>query len=128
KARLAAVRADLAASRHELARNRAEREALMRQRENLDLVSPVDGLVALRAVDPGTTVVAGQTVVEVIDPSTLWIDVRFDQLQTAGLGPGQPARIVLRSRPDAVLAGDGLCHSLVNGFAHQFGKLAVTAG
>jgi RND family efflux transporter MFP subunit len=105
KARLAAVRADLAASRHELARNRAEREALMRQRENLDLVSPVDGLVALRAVDPGTTVVAGQTVVEVIDPSTLWIDVRFDQLQTAGLGPGQPARIVLRSRPDAVLAG-----------------------
>lgn len=105
KSRLEAVRADLSASRHELARYRAERDALFRQRENLDLVSPVDGLVALREVDPGTTVVAGQTVVEIIDPSTLWIDVRFDQLQTAGLGPGLSARIVLRSRPDAALAG-----------------------
>jgi RND family efflux transporter MFP subunit len=105
KARLAAVRADLSASRHELARYRAERDALIRQRENLDLVSPVDGLVTQRAVDPGTTVVAGQTVVEVIDPSTLWIEARFDQLQTAGLGPDLPARIVMRSRPDAPSVG-----------------------
>jgi RND family efflux transporter MFP subunit len=96
---------DLAAGRHELAKYHAEREALIRQRENLELISPVNGLVVRRAVDPGTTVVAGQTVVEIIDPASLWIDVRFDQLQTAGLDAGLPARIVTRSRPDASVSG-----------------------
>ncbi len=105
QARLDAARADLAASRHESERYRAEREALLRQRENLDLVSPATGLVTERAVDPGTTVVAGQTVVEIIDPDSLWIAVRFDQLQTAGLRHELPARIVLRSRPAAALSG-----------------------
>jgi multidrug efflux pump subunit AcrA (membrane-fusion protein) len=42
---------------------------------------------------------------EIIDPSQLWINVRFDQTQSAGLAAGQPVRIALRSRPDAPLSG-----------------------
>jgi hypothetical protein len=44
-------------------------------------------------------------VVEVIDPRTLWINVRLDQLNAAGLHPGLPARIELRSRAGQVLHG-----------------------
>jgi HlyD family secretion protein len=76
---------------------RAEREAL-RAARNLRLVAPVDGVVVLRDAEPGTTVVAGQAVVELIDPASLWINVRFDQLSAAGLATALPARIVLRSR------------------------------
>lgn len=83
----------------------AERAAVSSQRGNLELVSPIDGVVALRAIDPGTTVVAGQMVLEVIDPRTLWVNARFDQAAASGLAPQLPARIVLRSRGEAPLEG-----------------------
>lgn len=97
--------AGLTAAREELGRLRAEREALAAQRGNLRLIAPVAGLVVAREADPGTTVVAGRAVVELIDPATLWIDVRFDQAQAGGLAAGRPAWIVLRSRPDYPLTG-----------------------
>jgi RND family efflux transporter MFP subunit len=105
EAGLAAARANLDASRQELARVHADREGLIRQRANLRLIAPVGGLVAARNADPGTTVVAGQSVVEVIDPASLWIQVRFDQLRVSGLRAGLPAQIVLRSREGERLAG-----------------------
>ncbi|MFZ6029645.1 MAG: efflux RND transporter periplasmic adaptor subunit, partial [Chloroflexota bacterium] len=43
-------------------------------------------------------VVAGQPVVEVIDPKSIWINVRFDQIHAHGLAPELPAQIVLRSQ------------------------------
>ena len=97
--------AGLSAAREELSRVRFDREALEAQRANLKLVAPVDGLVAQRNADPGTTVVAGQPVVEIIDPRSLWINTRFDQISAAGLAAEQSARIVLRSRSGQQLAG-----------------------
>jgi RND family efflux transporter MFP subunit len=95
---LAVAHANLDASREELTRVRADQAALMLQRANLRLVAPVAGLVSVRNVDPGATVVPGQAVVEVIDPTSLWMNVRFDQLRAAGLKMGLPAGVVLRSR------------------------------
>ena len=86
------------AAREELARARSDRGALVAQRANLRLIAPVSGLVAARNADPGTTVVAGQSVVELIDPASLWINVRFDQLRVSGLSAGLAVQIVLRSQ------------------------------
>lgn len=101
-----AAQANLDVSRQELSRLRAEREGLLRQRSNLRLVSPSAGLVSRRDADPGTTVIAGQSVVEVVEPGSLWINVRFDQLRAPGLRAGLPAQIVLRSQSGAPLAGE----------------------
>jgi RND family efflux transporter MFP subunit len=87
---------------------RADRSALEQQRANLRLVAPVDGLVATRLADPGTTLVAGQPVIEVIDPASLWINVRFDQLRAGGLRADLPAEVVLRSLAGTKLAGSVL--------------------
>ena len=95
---LALADAALAAARADGARLRAELQALRAQRGNLVLVAPVAGLVVARDVDPGTTVVAGQAVVELIDPASLWVDTRFDQIAAEGLAAGLPAKVVLRSR------------------------------
>lgn len=95
----------LSAAREEVDRARADREALIAQRSDMRLVAPVDGVVVLRDAEPGSTVVAGQAVLELIDPASLWINVRFDQLGAAGLAAGLPARIVLRSRDGEALTG-----------------------
>ena len=95
----------VAAAREELVRTRADREAAVAQRANVRLIAPVEGLVVSRDIEPGTTVVAGQAVIEVIDTTSLWIDARFDQISAAGLATGLPARITLRSRRDVSLDG-----------------------
>lgn len=102
---LAAARANLEAARQDLARLRADRDGLARQRGNLRLLSPVDGLVARRSADPGTTVVAGQSVIEVVEPGSVWVHARFDQQRARGLQAGLPARIVLRSHTGESIAG-----------------------
>lgn len=84
---------------------RSDREGLVAQRSNLRLIAPVDGVVAVRDADPGTTIVAGQAVVEVIDPKSLWINARFDQISASGLAGGLPTLIVLRSRGGQTLKG-----------------------
>ncbi|MBK7162403.1 MAG: efflux RND transporter periplasmic adaptor subunit [Sphingomonadales bacterium] len=105
RASLAAAKANRNAAGQDRARLGAERAALVQQKVNLRLVAPHAGLVVRRAVEPGTTVVAGQAVIEIIDPSQLWINVRFDQTQSAGLAAGLPVRIVLRSRPERQVPG-----------------------
>ncbi|MBP6095537.1 MAG: efflux RND transporter periplasmic adaptor subunit [Methyloversatilis sp.] len=100
--------AALSAALEDLARARADREGLVAQRSSLRLTAPVDGVVAVRDADPGTTIVAGQSVVEIIEPGSLWINVRFDQISAWGLASGLPARIVLRSRGGEVLQGQVL--------------------
>lgn len=97
--------AALVAAREDMARAGSDREAVVAQRSNLRLIAPVDGVVVVRDADPGTTIVAGQAVVEVIDPKSLWINVRFDQISAAGLTGGLPGRIVLRSRGGQTLEG-----------------------
>ena len=100
-----AARANLDAARQGLNNSLANLRALIAQHANLNLVAPVAGLVTARDVNPGTTVVAGSPVVEMVDPNHLWVNVRFDQLSTSGLRAGLPVRIVLRSASRHVLAG-----------------------
>lgn len=102
---LQVAEATLHSAQEEVARARADYEAARAQRRNLLLVAQVDGLVTARHVEPGTTVVAGQPVVEVIDPESLWINVRFDQVHAGGLASDLPARIVLRSQTGAPRPG-----------------------
>ncbi len=102
---LASARANLNAVRHEQTRVRFDRDALVKQRANLLLIAPADGLVVSRQAEPGSTLVAGQPVVELVDPGSLWINVRFDQLNASGLQSGLSGHIVLRSQGDRVLAG-----------------------
>ncbi len=105
EAGLQAARANRESAEQELKRVEAEHEALVRQRANLRLVAPVDALVVAREAEPGSTLVAGQSVVEVIDAGQLWVNTRFDQLGAGGLAASLPARISLRSQPLATLAG-----------------------
>jgi HlyD family secretion protein len=102
---LAVAEAAMSAAQEELSRVRADLGALAAQRGNLRLIAPSDGIVTARDVEPGTTVVAGQTVVEIIDPDSVWLHVRLDQVSASGVAPDLPVRIHLRSRGGELIAG-----------------------
>jgi HlyD family secretion protein len=100
-----AAQANLSGSAQDATRLQAERAALAQQRGNLRLVAPATALVASREAEAGSTVVAGQAVLRLVDPASLWVKLRVDQGRSAGLAPGLVARIALRSRPGAVMEG-----------------------
>jgi HlyD family secretion protein len=102
---VAAAQANLGGSAQDVTRLRAERAALAQQRGNLKLVAPAAAVVTARDAEAGTTVVAGQAVLRLMDPASLWVKLRVDQGRSAGLAPGLAARITLRSRPGEALAG-----------------------
>jgi HlyD family secretion protein len=104
-AAVAAADANLAAARQDAQRLAAEREGLRQQRDNVRLLAPAQGVVISRDAEVGSTVVAGQAVLRLIEPASLWIRVRLDQGRSAGLVAGLPASIVLRSNPSAHLSG-----------------------
>lgn len=108
EAGMAAAKANVDVARQEQSRVRADSAGLTRQRANLRLIAPVDGIVSARNADPGTTVVAGQSVVEIIDPKSIWINVRFDQLGSSGLRQGLTVRIALRSQAGRSIDGQVL--------------------
>ncbi len=105
QANLAAAQANRVAAHQDRNRAGLDRAALVAQKTNLRLVAPRAGIVVRRAVEPGSTVVAGQTVVEIVDPAQLWINARFDQARAGGIAPGLGAKITLRSKPGALLEG-----------------------
>ena len=80
-------------------------QALLAQQRELQLLSPTDGVVTARHAIAGDTMMAGQTLAEILDPTSLWLDTRFDQQAAGNLRPGQKAYIVLRSRPRQQLVG-----------------------
>lgn len=100
--------AALEAAREDLSRSHHDHRALIAQRDNLKLVAPVAGLVVAREADPGTTMIAGQAVIQLIDPESLWINARFDQISASGLAAQLPSSVALRSRGGQTLPGQVL--------------------
>jgi len=104
-AALDAARANATGAAQDLNRSKADRAALLQQRANVRLIAPSDGVVSARDAEPGSTVVAGQSVLRLIDPSSLWVKLRVDQGRSGGLAQGLKARIVLRSQPQTSIPG-----------------------
>ena len=100
-----AAHANLAGAGQDLTRLKAERAALAQQRDNVRLFAPADAVVTTRDAEAGSTVVAGQPVLRLMDPASLWVRMRVDQGRSAGLVTGLKASIVLRSRPQNPLGG-----------------------
>lgn len=100
-----AAKANFQVANQEVQRLGAERAGVEQQRQNTRLLAPADSVVVSRDAEPGSTVVAGQAVVRLANPRSLWVKLRVDQSRSAGLTAGLPAQIVLRSNPQQTLPG-----------------------
>ena len=100
-----AASANLSGVKQDVIRLKAEREGLQQQRNNVRLMAPADGVVITRDAESGTTVVAGQPVIRLIDPQSIWVKLRLDQGRSAGLQSGLEAQIVVRSQAQSSYKG-----------------------
>ena len=105
EAALAAARANALGAQRDISRAEAELRGIEQVGNTLKLLSPIDGVVTAREAEPGTTVVAGQAVLRLVDPAQLWVRARVDQARAQGVAVGQAADIVLRSAPGNALPG-----------------------
>ena len=97
QAAVEASEANLQGARQEQLRLKADQDGIRQQRGNLRLLAPRDGLVTSRDAEPGSTVIAGQAVLRLLEPDSLWVKARLDQGRSRSLAVGQAADIVLRS-------------------------------
>lgn len=104
-AALDAATASLAAARRDYGKAQSDAAGIAKLREQTRLTSSVNGIVTARLVEQGTIIVPGQTAIQVIEPTDLWIKTRIDQKQAGMIGVGQKANIVLRSHPQTGIPG-----------------------
>lgn len=104
-AALDAATASLAAAKRDHSKAQSDAAGMGNLRDQTRLMSPVNGIVTVKFLEQGATVVPGQTVLQVIEPLDLWIKTRIDQKQSGLLRVGQKTDIVLRSHPQINVPG-----------------------
>jgi len=71
----------------------------------LSLTSPVSGIVTKREVTVGQYVTAGQTLLEVADLSTVWVEADIYEYELPWIKVGQPATLTLTYLPGEAFPG-----------------------
>lgn len=119
-AQVAAAKAQIVAADAEIVQAQAN-EA--QARLNLDytrVLSPTDGRVTNRNVEPGAYVQVGQSLLALV-PRDAWVTANFKETQLTAMRPGQPALIHIDAYPardfrghvDSIQAGSGARFSLL---------------
>ncbi len=104
-AALASASASLNSAREEQARAQADARGIGKLNAQTKLLSPINGVISSRLLEPGSTALGGQVVLQVIDPDSLWVETRIAQKQAGQIRVGQSAEIVLRSQAQTALSG-----------------------
>jgi len=86
-------RADVGGSSAAVAVARANLEAAELQLTYTTIVSPVDGVVTHKSVEPGQIVSPGQGLMTIIPLTDLWVTANFKETQLANVHPGQRVEI-----------------------------------
>jgi HlyD family secretion protein len=82
---------------------------LLYRREQMaftEIRSPYDGLITRRDRDPGGVVVPGGSLLQHIAKNEIWISAWVDETAMSTLATNQPARVLFRSEPANVFAGE----------------------
>jgi multidrug resistance efflux pump len=59
----------------------------------VDVQSPLDGIVIAEPVAVGASVSAGQSIVSIVDPSQLWVNANIEETNIARVRVGQPVTV-----------------------------------
>lgn len=103
----------------------AQREAKLREAalslSYTKIVSPADGYVTRKSVEPGTTIQAGQPLMAVVALDDAWITANYKESQLSHMKPGQQVTFTVDAYPsrtftgkvESIMAGTGAAFSLL---------------
>lgn len=73
--------------------------------DRLKVYAPIDGYVIAKEVEVAQDVIPSTTLLQIVDPKTLWVKTKIDERVSAQIKLGQSATITLRSQPNKVYKG-----------------------
>lgn len=103
----------------------AQREAKLREAtlslSYTRIVSPADGYVTRKSVEPGTTIQAGQPLMAVVALDDAWVTANYKESQLSHMKPGQRVTFIVDAYPsrtftgrvESIMAGTGAAFSLL---------------
>ncbi len=103
----------------------AQREAKLREAalslSYTKIVSPADGYVTRKSVEPGTTIQAGQPLMAVVALGDAWVTANYKESQLSHMKPGQRVTFTVDAYPsrtftgrvESIMAGTGAAFSLL---------------
>jgi len=97
------TKAQLAATAAEVNNAQATQQQVQAQIAYLNVLSPLDGVVITRSVEPGQVVTTGKTLLTVIDPNSVYLRGFIPEGKIGKIRVGQPAKVLLDSAPNRPL-------------------------
>jgi multidrug resistance efflux pump len=73
--------------------------------EYTTIVSPVDGIVTLKSVNPGEVVSAGQTLFSIVDNKDVWLSARIEETKIGKIQIGQKVDYKIDGYPGRTFSG-----------------------
>lgn len=80
-------------------------EVAQRRLDNAKLLAPWDGVVTQVSIVEGGPATPAQPAVRLADTSKYHLDVQVDEVDIAGIEPGQPVQVEIDALPDEMLTG-----------------------
>ena len=96
---------DIDAARAEVEEQQRKLETLMKQREETNVVSTVNGIVQSFGLRVGDIVAPNQTVAEILESSQLWVRVYVPETELGLIAIGQPVRVHIDTYPNDTFGG-----------------------
>ena len=80
-------------------------DALQEKIDRLKVYAPVDGHVISREAEVAQYVQPSTQILQIVDPTTLWVETKIDERISGQVKEGQQATIILRSQPGSSYKG-----------------------
>jgi HlyD family secretion protein len=103
RTQLAQANAKLASTRADVNNAKAARQEIKSQITDLNIISPLNGVVITRSVEPGTVVTTGKTLLTVINPDEVYLRGFIPEGEIGKIKVGQNAQVFLDSAPEKPL-------------------------
>ncbi|MFM2314894.1 MAG: hypothetical protein RLZZ04_4170 [Cyanobacteriota bacterium] len=103
RTQLAQANAKLESTQADVNNAKAARQEIKSQITDLNIISPLNGVVITRSVEPGTVVTAGKTLLTVINPDEVYLRGFIPEGEIGKIKVGQNAKVFLDSAPEKPL-------------------------
>lgn len=108
-AQLNAAQAQLQAAQAQVKEAQAAKQQIITQiqdsQKDLNVVSPIDGVVTARNVEPGAVVTSQTKILKLVDPNTIYLRGFIPEGDIGKVRVGQETKILLDSAPQSPLKG-----------------------